>query len=135
MMKTNFVLNDDAISIQAGGLCFDLHNCFDLSGLAMNFTERQVTFLFGRNNILPNDKTAATLRLFFSDVDFLSLSNGVTMKMVCDIAELGYKPSNDFDHNWLVNEKNRGENDHLFIRLEGDEFIRLHGKTAELFWE
>ncbi len=27
------------------------------------------------------------------------------MKMVRDIAELGYKPSNDFDHNWLVREK------------------------------
>lgn len=135
MMETNFVLNNDSISIQAGDQYFDLHNCFDLSGLAIDFAGRQVTLSFNSNQISPKDKTGATLRLVFSEVDFLSLSSGVAMKMVRDIAELGYKPKNDLDHNWLVSEKNRGLDDHLFIRLAGDEFIRIHGTTAELFWE
>jgi hypothetical protein len=132
-MEKNFVLNDDSISIQMGNQYFDLHNCFDLSGLAIDFSGRQVTLSFTSNPTWIKDTATTTLRLLFSEVNFLSISNGVTMKMTREITELGYKPNNDFDLDWLVNEKKSSKDDHFFIRLIGDEFIRLHGKNAELF--
>ena len=134
-MKTNFVLNDDSVSVQTGDQYFDLHNCFDLSGLEIDFAKKQVTLLLTSSDVTLMNKSPKTLRLLFSEVDFCYVSNGTTEKMVRDIAELGYKRPNDFDHNWLVNEKNKSPDDHLFIRLAGDEFIRVHGETAKLTYE
>lgn len=63
------------------------------------------------------------------------MSAGVLKNMIRDISELGYKESGNFDHDWLMSEGQKSETDHFFIRLAGDEFIRIHGGVVELTCE
>ena len=129
------MFNDDSISVQVGDHYFDLHNCFDLTGLAVDFVQKQVTLSFTGFQPEALSKHVMKLELMVLDIDFLSLSNGAISKMSSDVEELGYKPFNDFDHDWLVNEKSMKSTDHLFIRLAEDEFVRIHGKSAQVFFE
>ena len=130
-MKMNFSLSD-AVAIQAGSEYYDLHNCFDLVGLTVSFTERKVEVQFGFSNRSGCEKIATDLIISFFDVDYVDFSSGILRNMIRDISELGYKKPDDFDHDWLMSEDQKSETDHFFIRLSGDEYIRVHGVSAVL---
>lgn len=133
IMKKNFAVID-AVAIQDENGYHDIHNYFDLSGLVVSFIDREVKVRFDR----CDDGSVATvggLILQFSNVDYLDISPGVFMTMVRDVVEFGYKSPNDFDHDWLKSEIQADATDHFFIRLSGDEFIRVHGKTAATILE
>lgn len=131
-MKKNFALNDDSISFQIANHYFDVHNGFHLCGLEIDFIAKQMTIRFSTSNTPLMDQMHEKLTLLFRGVDFLTVNIGNIGKINCDVAELGYKQPDDFDHDWLMREKNCSSEAHLFIRFEGDEFIRIHGETVEL---
>lgn len=128
-MNKNFILAD-SVGIQVENNYYDLHNCFDLVGLEVDFIFNKVRVRF-----MPHDKECSKdgdLTISFSGVDYLDVSPGVLKNMVRDVAEVGYKNPEDFDHDWLLAEDRMNKADHLFFRMAGDEYIRVHGDSAML---
>lgn len=130
-MNKNFSLAD-AVAVQVGSEYYDLHNCFDLAGVAVSFIDRKVEVRFVSNDRSCSEKVAKDLFISFTNVDYIDVSPGVLKNMIRDVSELGYKRPDDFDHDWLMSEVQKEETDHFFIRLAGDEFIRVHGVSAVL---
>lgn len=130
-MNKNFVIRD-AVTVEVGGVSADLHNDFDLRDVSIFFGDGRVLFRFeryvdARSAIGPKDVT-----LEISGVDFLSVSAGDFGLENRTVVEMGYKSPSDFDHDWLAPENKAVGEDHLFIRLVGDGFIRVHGGAASV---
>lgn len=128
-MNRNFSIAD-AVAIQVDGSYSDLHNDFDLCELTVNFLERLVRLRFDRTRNAGPSPNVRRLVLEFVEVDYLDVSPGVLRMMTCYFNEVGYKSPQDFDHDWLMPESQSGIADHIFLRLSGDEFIRLHSNKA-----
>lgn len=128
-MKRNFVIRD-AVAVDASEMYADLHNDFDLSEVSIFFGNRQVVLRFERYAGASSKTSPESVILEVSDVDFLSVSADALGVMNRDVVEIGYKSPGDFDHDWLITEGKSEEEDHLFIRLTGDGFIRVHGDAA-----
>ena len=58
------------------------------------------------------------------------MSPGAIAQVSHEISELGYKEPLDFDHDWILSEDQASSADHFFLRLGGDEFIRLHSDAV-----
>jgi len=43
---------------------------------------------------------------------------------------MGYKNPDDIDDNWLMTEKQANSNDHLFLRFDKNDFIRIYCQEA-----
>lgn len=128
-MDRNFSVAD-AVGIQVSGSYFDLHNDFYLCELTVTLIDRNVCLQFNRRDDSGDSADEQVLLLKFIDVDYLDVSPGVLRMMICDIVELGYKKASDFDHDWLMSEHQAVAADHFFLRLSGDEFIRIHGNVV-----
>ncbi len=111
------------------GETYDVHNLYDFVGVNI-----------GRNRVLsvsftPNPeygKGMPPLMLKFTAVDYLEFSEGLGTKTIFGIEEFGYKAPGDREDEWLETEKHAKAEDHLFMRLVGDEFIRVHAERATL---
>jgi len=133
-MNKNFCVAD-AVAIQVGGVYADLHNDFNLHSLEIEFTEKVVRLVFTRTVASRGSNSCRRLTLTFVGLDYLSASPEVITTMARDIAEIGYKGPLDFDHDWLMSEGQAMSADHFFLRLAGDEFVRLHGASASAHCE
>jgi hypothetical protein len=108
---------------------YDVHNLYDFAGVSIGRkSELSVSFIpnpeYGEN--MPS------LTLWFSDIDYLEFSEGLGTQVIFGIEEFGYKAPGDRDDDWLGREEHAEAEDHLFMRLTGDEFIRVHAKRATL---
>lgn len=128
-MKKNFLITD-AVAVQIENDHCDLHNDFDLALFEVNLAKKCLRLTFTRSSEAAIKNRNYYLALLFSEVDYLNVSNGVLGKMVSDIVEIGYKSPDDVDHDWLMKESQASPADHLFFRLAGDQFIRVHSKFA-----
>lgn len=130
-MKRNFLIRD-AIIIDSSYICADVHNDFDLRGINIYLGNERVLFIFERNIDSGVSAGPANFILDVTGVTFLSMVTGALGFASVDVVEIGYKNPDDFDHDWLVPESKAKNDDHLFIRLVGDNFIRVHGSRASV---
>ena len=133
-MAKNFCVVD-AVAIEVGSIYADLHNDFELRSLEIDFTEKVFRLVFARAVGARGPNSCSRLTLTFIGVDYLSVSPGAIAAIARDITEMGYKGPLDFDHDWLMSEGQASSADHFFLRLTGDEFIRLHGASASAHCE
>ena len=127
-MNKNFKIGQSNELVMDGKV-YDLHNQYDLAVVAVGINCSL------RLSFEPNPDHGAGCRsvtLEFREVDVLELSDELVTPGVRDIEELGYKEPSDRDDEWLLSEDQASPKDHLFIRLEGGHFIRVHGKSASL---
>jgi hypothetical protein len=129
-VKKNF-RTADAVAIQIDALYIDLHNDFSLKSLEINFPERTFRISFLRITEPQNSNSCQELTLTFLEIDYLSASPGLVGPHGHGISELGYKAPLDLDHHWLMSEAEASPLDHLFLRFDGDEFIRLHSAQVQ----
>jgi hypothetical protein len=128
MVKNFTVANSVGISV---GTCHcDLHNEFHVSQIAIDFEHRALTISLVQAWGIQPDTQARRLQLRFVDVDFVRLSEGAMNGSTRGVDELGYKNPTDFDHDWLIDESRASAADHLFLRLNNDEFVRVHSRIA-----
>lgn len=130
LMDKNFLIEGN-VCVQRGSEQYDLHNYFSLVDVFVDIYDRSAMLRFKSNDchaINPN----VNLLMVFLCIDYLDISSGVLKGKFMDVEELGYKPSDDFDHDWLVAERKSNKEFHFFIRLIGDEYIRVHANSAEL---
>lgn len=68
----------------------------------------------------------------FEAVDYLEFSPNFGSRIVCGLEDMGYKSPGDRDDEWLLDEQQSTPDDHLFFRLEGGDFIRVHCQHADI---
>ena len=127
MMEKNFVVRD-AVAVVVDGQYFDLHNEFDLCEIKALLGEGRVILRFQRSGSAYHTQ----MFLDISEVSYFSLNSPASALHSRDVIEIGYKNPDDFDHDWLLPEANASPEDHLFIRLSSDDFIRIHGSQAQM---
>jgi hypothetical protein len=125
-MLKDFVIAD-AVGIRTKDSYFDLHNGFDLVQIRLSPRSNSVELEFGEATTRATGTENAVI-LRFLDVDWMELSpRAVSAK---DVLELGYKEPSDRNHDWLLREDQATSEAHFFLRLAGDEFVRVHARRA-----
>ena len=108
---------------------YDLHNSYDFDQITVG-SNRRVQISFTPN--VQHGKGQRPIVLEFETVDYLELSEQFGVRPISLLEEIGYKSPEDHDHEWLMGERQAAETDHLFFRLGGDDFIRIHSRRARL---
>lgn len=128
MLKDFEVVN--AVGIRTQGIYFDIHNEFDLVQIRLRPPDRTVELEFAATARKPTG-APATIVLQFLDVDWLQISPRVFLSDNCEVLEFGYKEPTDDNHDWLIREVHWSPDLHFFLRLSGDEFVRLLARRAK----
>lgn len=124
-MKKNFLI-DQAVGVIYEGRYFDLHNCYNFQGFEFEVVGKKFRLVFEcSDSALTTPQTKILIE--FIDVSVLELSYGFTSHINQNLVEMGYKNADDRDYDWLVEERNAFETDHLFFRFDSDEYIRIYG--------
>lgn len=129
-MQKSFVLGQSNEVIKEGKL-YDLHNFYLLESLSFQAREGRLKIAFAP--LSDMDGPVPPVSLVFKSVDHLEMSCtfGQTQGAM-GLEEMGYKSPGDVDDEWLLREEQSGPNDHLFLRLEKNAFIRVHSQFADL---
>ena len=128
-MKKEFLLGQSNEIIKAGKI-YDLHNLYDFVGIVLNGKDRQLRILFDPS---PDfGEKGGPVSLVFNKIDYLELSPSFGSRVIQNLDEMGYKKPDDQDDEWLLDEQQSTPNDHLFIRFEGNDFIRVHCQHADI---
>lgn len=127
-MKKSFKIGQSN-EIVVGDMVYDLHNCYDVAGVSMSgdgvFCMR----------FQPNPEWGMNCRAIaieFARVDYLTFRIDPHSEETADLQEMGYKNPNDEDDSWLLSEDQSVPDDHLCLRFDGDNFVRIHSKEAAL---
>ncbi len=127
-MKKNFRIGQSNELIQQG-IVYDLHNMYDFVKLVFTLKSRNLQLLF---EPCEEYKDLQAVRLIFEQVDYLVLSPDFFIREVTCLDEVGYKSPGDHDDEWLMNEQQATCSDHLFFRMLGGNYIRIHSQHAFL---
>lgn len=128
-MKKNFEIGQSNEVIKSGEI-HDLHNLYDYVGIILRGNNRQLQILFTPNSGHCEGKLP--ISLCFEGIDYLEFSPNFGSKVISSLDEMGYKNSDDFDDEWLLSQEQATNDDHLFLRLDNDSFIRIHSEFATL---
>lgn len=118
--QSNEIVREDRV--------FDLHNLYDCSGLSIG-AERTAQMCFQ-----PNPEHGAgqpCVLLEFDEIDHLEVCVRLGTRLSEDLDEMGYMSPDQHDAQWLLNEEQATEADHLYFRL-GAGFVRIHAQRARL---
>ncbi len=124
-MIKNFELDQSSAIIYSDDV-YDLHNCYDYIGVTIVGKSCELKIKF--ELIIDYGKGKPTLSLVFKNIKYLEFNKNFGSIKITGIEELGYKNPNDTDDSWLLNKDQATKYDHLFIRLENNEFIRVYSE-------
>ncbi len=128
-MNKNFEIGQSNEIIKSGKV-YDLHNSYDFVGIVLKTSVRKLEVLFEPNSEYGNNELP--ILLCFEEIDYLEFSPNFGASAVSGLDEMGYKNPDEPDDEWLMSENQSTSNDHLFFRLDGGGFIRVHCKKANL---
>lgn len=123
MMQKSYVVDQNNALVQ-NGVIYDLHNTYDLIGLFVDTPACNLTIF-----LKPTPKYGIGLKalaLKFQDLDYFEFGPLVGNGKIAGIEEIGYKSPSDRDDEWLMTEAQANNNDHIFFRLDGGDFVRVH---------
>ena len=126
-MKKDFEVGQSNEIIKAGKI-YDLHNLYDFVGIVLKTKDRRLQLLFEPNPEYGKDESP--ISLIFEEIDYLEFSPNFGTQVISGLDEMGYKNPKDRDDEWLMDEQQATSNDHLFFRMDGGDFIRVHCKNA-----
>lgn len=122
-----------SVEIVQDDVLIDLHNCYGFSGLHLNLNEAMIGFLpdpiwgKGQRAVLISFSEVRYLEV---NIDFSKFSHVNPQGL--DLNEMGYKSPTDSDDNWLLSEDQANADDHLFFRLEADQYVRIYATRVNL---
>ena len=128
-MKKDFTIGQSNELLKDGKV-YDLHNLYDVSDISLINNKETLEITFRPNTIHGMDYR--TIKLKFIGVEYLEFSLNCKGGFVSDLEEIGYKQPKDRDMAWLQTEEQSTSEDHMFFRLEGGNFIRVHSMQALL---
>lgn len=131
-MKKEFAIGQSNEIIK-GQKIIDLHNEYDFVGVILKGNECRLQIQFAPNPEHGKGKPHITLN--FDGIDYLEFSPNFGTRPISGLDEIGYKNVNDRDDNWLLTEQQATDKDHLFFRMDGGSFIRIHSQHADVYEE
>lgn len=129
-MNKSFEIGQSNEVIKADKI-YDLHNQYDFIGVVLETKNRRLQILFEPNP--EYGKGQLPIKLNFEEIDYLEFSPNFGTRYISGLDEMGYKNPDDRDDEWLLNEQQATCNNHLFFRMDGGAFIRVHCQNADLF--
>ena len=127
-MDRNFSIGQ-ANELVLDGQSFDLHNCYDFGGVVIMST-RRVQFWFTPDT--EQTKNVNALVIDILGIDVLEITDGIMLGTMRDLDEMGFKNPADVDLDWLMGEHHATGADHLVFSFGPREYVRVHGKRAQL---
>lgn len=117
----------DAIALSFNNNYYDLHNDFKITQLQVDKRDLKIKFAS-----LKSDAKNRHIEIIFSEFsyfesDVFPLTDGCLF-----VSEIGYKNPEDMDCDWLLGENLSVLADHLFFRFDGDHFLRIFSRSAEV---
>jgi len=128
-MNKGFEIGQSNEIIKAGKI-YDLHNLYDFIGIVLKAKDRRLQLLFEPNP--EYGKGQLPISLNFEEIDYLEFSPNFGTRVISGLDEMGYKNPEDRDDEWLMDEKQATSNDHLFFRMDGGDFIRVHCQNTDI---
>jgi len=128
-MKKDFEIGQSNEIIKSGKI-HDLHNLYDYVGIILRGDNCQLQILFTPNSGYGEGRSP--ISLCFGGIDYLEFSPNFGSKVISGLDEMGYKKPDDFDDEWLLSQEQATNDDHLFLRLDNNSFIRIHSEFATL---
>lgn len=130
-MNKNFVINQ-SVYLVYDNIFYDLHNDYKFHELNIRNEKREIILTWiKRNEEWVNTETANEIKLYFKDVSYFQMSENFLKDGTERIEEIGYKEPSDFDLDWLNFEGSQSALQHMFLRFQYDEFIRIYSETVE----
>jgi hypothetical protein len=128
-MNKSFKIGQSNELVKASKI-YDLHNLYDFICLVLKTGERRLQLLFEPNQ--RYGKNQSPISINFEEIDYLEFSPNFGARVVQGLDEMGYKNPEDRDDEWLMEEGQATPNDHLFLRMDNGEYIRIHCRNADL---
>lgn len=117
----------DAVALSFNGDCFDLHNDFKITQLQVDKKDLKIEFAS-----LKNDAKNKNIEIIFSEFSYFESDVFPMTDGYLFVSEIGYKNPEDMDCDWLLRENLSVSADHLFFRFDGDHFLRIFSRNAEV---
>jgi len=111
-----------------GEKIYDLHNCFDFSGL--NIAPGLLGLSFRPNEI--HGEGSSCILVFAEGVNRFAVSPDFGRSTVKHLEEIGYKSPGDEDDHWLLRQNQAALSDDLFFRFNDGHYVRFHSERASL---
>lgn len=133
-MIKNFTVAQ-GVEICAESKVVDIHNCYAFTKIEFEIIGRNLVLTFLRNDYGVKSGSPTNVLLRFNEVQVFAVSEAFGSSTTTEVEEIGYKPPDDRNLDWLVPEDRRTDKDHIVIRLANDEFIRVFAREAvAIFW-
>ena len=126
-MKKNFKVGQSN-EVEQEGRFFDLHNCYNFSGFYVEAKKA----LLGFEPDLDHGEGLPPIVIEFVGLVYLGISSDFCSTEIVHLDEMGYKNPGDLADEWLLDEAQADENDHIFFRFVGGQSVRLLASQARL---
>lgn len=131
-MKKNFFIEIGGIDLNSEGRHYDLHNIYDFYDLKISASSNLLIRFSVNSECLDLSKGTEYVYLNFEGIRCFEISKGFWAGRSKDVAEIGYKKPDDTDYEWLLTEEQASEEDHLIIRFENQEYLRVFSDRANV---
>ncbi len=128
-MRKEFIVDQSNALIKDGKI-FDLHNSYEFTGIVLKGQERLLKILF--KPTIEQGGERKPISIIFEFIDFLELSPNFGTRIISGLDEIGYKSPTDRDDEWLLDEQQSTPDDHLFFRMDNDDYIRVHCQHCDV---
>lgn len=131
-MRKNFKIVQSII-IEGEDFYYDLHNNYDFSNFQLNKLDDYAIMSFAktRGAWVPLESPSNVV-LHFRGLRYVHFSKDFFINPSTNIEELGYKAVDDENLDWLGREDKSLSDDHLVLRFDNDEFIRIYAEIVEV---
>jgi hypothetical protein len=134
-MDKNYLI-DQTNAVSCEGYCIDLHNYYDFIKLDFEVETKSLFLSFILNSAYRiTDQKVDNITLKFTNVNYFEISSEFVTHINHSLCEVGYKNPDDQDLDWLLDERESNDSDHIVFRFANDQYIRLHSLHSECHLE
>jgi len=122
---------------------YDMHKCYDFAGYYLTGPVNKTLKIYFEKVIgsWVNDRDPQKITIVFHDIQYLKVNLSFhdeafdserTLSDLNSISEIAFKPANDFDMNWFIEDSNSTEGDHIVFFIDGDNYIRAYADEISI---
>jgi len=129
-MEKNFQITD-SIYLKLNHSQYDIHNDYDFEKLTLDsdLNELNIFFLKTKGDWVKKEDPDK-ISILFKNLLHITFSEDFFQEVSSTIEEIGYKSKDDFDYEWLKTDEQVENEDHLVIRFENNEYLRVYSERA-----
>lgn len=111
---------------------YDIHNDYDFEKLVLDSQLNELNiYLVKAKGDWVKKEDPDRISISFKNLLHISFSVEFFNERSPTIEEIGYKSKDDFDYEWLKNDEQIETEDHLVIRFESNEHLRVYSEWVQ----